>query len=188
MTDGLVQVTVAKHVGLQTLRLADSVILPINTTHYAYELEVYLQKYVVLVYRLSAVDSTPCFCRVEALNLTSELDFSSLRRSIKALQAASLRLDQDKLFAERQLHHVCRKRQHISIRRRMWSNLRKALGGQGDGENHSAQSRCTRALNRVKRANTKLASFERGFTSEEGIKGREWCRHLGVAPGKWTGW
>ena len=33
--------------------------------------------------------------------------------------------------------------------------------------------------------NKKLASFERGFLSDAGIKDREWYRHLGVAPGKW---
>ena len=36
-------------------------------------------------------------------------------------------------------------------------------------------------------ANKKLVGFERGFISEEGIKEREWYRHLGVAPGKWLG-
>jgi N-acetylated-alpha-linked acidic dipeptidase len=40
------QVAVAKHLGLQVLRLADSIILPINTTHYAYELETYLERQV----------------------------------------------------------------------------------------------------------------------------------------------
>lgn len=39
------QVAVAKHLGLQTLGLADSVVLPINTTHYSLELEAYLEKY-----------------------------------------------------------------------------------------------------------------------------------------------
>ena len=38
------QVAVSKHLGLQTLRLASSPILPFNTTHYAYELESYLQR------------------------------------------------------------------------------------------------------------------------------------------------
>ena len=37
-------VAVAKHLGLQTLRLADSIVLPINTTHHALELEKYLNK------------------------------------------------------------------------------------------------------------------------------------------------
>ena len=38
------QVAIAKHLGLQTLRLTDSIVLPINTTHHAFELEKYLNK------------------------------------------------------------------------------------------------------------------------------------------------
>jgi hypothetical protein len=38
------QVAVAKHLGLITLRLADSFVLPLNTTHYSLELEAYLDK------------------------------------------------------------------------------------------------------------------------------------------------
>jgi len=38
------QVAVAKYLGLQTLRLSTSPILPFNTTHYAYEIESYLEK------------------------------------------------------------------------------------------------------------------------------------------------
>ena len=37
------------------------------------------------------------------------------------------------------------------------------------------------------KVNKKLIAFERGFISEDGIKDREWYRHLGVAPGKWLG-
>ena len=44
-----------------------------------------------------------------------------------------------------------------------------------------------RAFKRVQNINRKLAAFERGFISPEGIKDREWYRHLGVAPGKWLG-
>jgi N-acetylated-alpha-linked acidic dipeptidase len=44
-----------------------------------------------------------------------------------------------------------------------------------------------KAVKAVRRINQKLASFERGFIHEEGIKDREWYRHLGVAPGKWLG-
>ena len=43
------------------------------------------------------------------------------------------------------------------------------------------------AAQRVQRANAKLVAFERGFISEDGIKEREWYKHLGVAPGKWLG-
>jgi len=38
------QVAVAQHLGLLTLRLADSIILPLNTTQYALELDSYLDK------------------------------------------------------------------------------------------------------------------------------------------------
>lgn len=43
------------------------------------------------------------------------------------------------------------------------------------------------AAKAVRKINQKLASFERGFIHEAGIKDREWYRHLGVAPGKWLG-
>ena len=39
----VLQVAVAKHLGLMTLRLADSPLLPINTTHYAHEMFKYLE-------------------------------------------------------------------------------------------------------------------------------------------------
>ena len=35
-------VAVAKHLGLVALRMTDSIILPLNTTHYALELDNYL--------------------------------------------------------------------------------------------------------------------------------------------------
>lgn len=44
-----------------------------------------------------------------------------------------------------------------------------------------------RAMKRVRRANQKLIGFERGFTDEERLKGRQWYKHLGVAPGYWLG-
>jgi N-acetylated-alpha-linked acidic dipeptidase len=37
-----VQVAVSKNLGLQTIRLASALVLPFNTTHYAFELENYL--------------------------------------------------------------------------------------------------------------------------------------------------
>ena len=38
----LYQVAVTKNLGLQTLRLAGALVLPFNTTHYAFELAKYL--------------------------------------------------------------------------------------------------------------------------------------------------
>jgi N-acetylated-alpha-linked acidic dipeptidase len=47
--------------------------------------------------------------------------------------------------------------------------------------------RFIKAVKRVRAVNQKLAAFERGFISKDGIPEREWYRHLGVAPGKWLG-
>lgn len=41
---------------------------------------------------------------------------------------------------------------------------------------------------RVAAANSRLTYFERGFIDEEGIKGREWFKHVVYAPGLWTGY
>lgn len=43
------------------------------------------------------------------------------------------------------------------------------------------------AVRRVLAVNKKLKSFEQGFISVDGIKDREWYKHLVVAPGKWLG-
>lgn len=47
--------------------------------------------------------------------------------------------------------------------------------------------RLLEAIKRVQVVNHKLIEFERGFISKEGVKDREWYKHLGVAPGKWLG-
>ena len=45
LTDHESQVAVARHLGLQTLKLSSSPLLPFNTSHYAFELEYYLDRY-----------------------------------------------------------------------------------------------------------------------------------------------
>ncbi|KAJ2916443.1 hypothetical protein MD484_g3989, partial [Candolleomyces efflorescens] len=45
-----------------------------------------------------------------------------------------------------------------------------------------------KAVKRVQAVNKKLIAFERGFISKNGIKHREWFKHLGVAPGTWLGY
>lgn len=52
---------------------------------------------------------------------------------------------------------------------------------------HCLPPKLIKALKIVRKINQKLASFERGFIHEDGIKDREWYKHLGVAPGKWLG-
>lgn len=60
---------------------------------------------------------------------------------------------------------------------------------------HSPRSRCMNRSSRVlpvladiRRLNRQLMSFEQGFIDKQGLSGREWYRHLGVAPGRWLGY
>ncbi|KAG2200181.1 hypothetical protein INT47_009819 [Mucor saturninus] len=43
-------------------------------------------------------------------------------------------------------------------------------------------------VKRLTKINHRLANFERGFVDQEGIKGREWFKHVVYAPGLWTGY
>lgn len=56
-----------------------------------------------------------------------------------------------------------------------------------DDKRKRLHKKLLKAVKRVRAANKKLVAFERGLISEEGIKDREWYKHLGVAPGKWLG-
>ncbi|KAH9077021.1 Zn-dependent exopeptidase [Lactarius deliciosus] len=225
-------VAVAKNLGLQTLRLATALVLPFNTTNYAFELEYHLNK----VERLAASSAT-------TPNLVP------LRAAIKSLQFASLEFDAEKFRAELILKRLIREwqksrqsqhqRKHSCFRCLM-RRLRRFFTAEtheppaeiegrpdkngvdtgihriDDGVNveggdwphlptphrpkhphwphwpphkprHPPRALIA-AAKAVRKINQKLASFERGFIHEDGIKDREWYRHLGVAPGKWLGY
>ncbi|THH11530.1 hypothetical protein EW145_g577 [Phellinidium pouzarii] len=242
-------VAVAQNLGLLALRFADAIILPLNTTQYALELDDYLD--VVEEISLAQAESP---------------DLSALRRSIKNLQKASFALDAEKEEAEARLRELLDEMRKNILRshkkdmhrhRKLWCRMRSFVmrffgfntspshhdknhvhslnmpsssssyrGIQGcnvGGEdarsaeegvevelaphnrhphvpspdrkgsahhsyNHVPIHKFIRAAKRVRRANKKLSSYERGFISEDGIKDREWYLHLGVAPGKWLGY
>ncbi|KAJ7228374.1 hypothetical protein GGX14DRAFT_692427 [Mycena pura] len=109
-------VAAAKFIGLELLRLSSAVVLPLNTTHYSYELVNYLNG-------------------IEGMVLDSSIsvDLSPLRKSITALQAASHSLDFEKASAERELRSIIRKwakRQHKLKKklRKAWCRLKKIFG------------------------------------------------------------
>ncbi|KAI0720289.1 Zn-dependent exopeptidase [Cerioporus squamosus] len=118
-------VAIAKHLGLQTLRLTDSIVLPINTTHHAFELEKYLDK-------------------VESIASTTSLDvdFTGLRNAIQSLQKTSLKLDIEKDAAEKKLRKLLHRfaRRHFIRRKihRALCKLRKLFGK--DCPSHDAPS------------------------------------------------
>ncbi|KAJ3759395.1 Zn-dependent exopeptidase [Lentinula raphanica] len=192
-------VAVAKYLGLVTLRLTGSVILPLNTTHYAYEIENYLDK----------VESQ---LTLQEQPTKVEVDLSPLRGSIHSLQAASQALDYEKLMAERELKKILKKwHKKASKLRKLKKKARKAycrmlkkvfgkkchrhskelyLDTQQEDSNRRAHlmPKIFKAIKRVRAVNQKLVAFERGFISEDGLPEREWYKHLGVAPGRWLGY
>ena len=231
------QVTVAQHLGLQLLRIADSWVLPINTTHYSIELQSYLDKSAPAC--LTSFSSfSILFPRVEDLadksSIKSKVDFHKLRNSLSELREASLRLDEERVYAYWQLKKALWKLHHRrAIRhwfRRTYCKVRRWFGkkchpkhghghkhkqrigrfprwieeqgeqgsghrgshhrsGHNLGHGHCDHGRKEVALaaKHVRDVNNRLSKFEQGFISEDGIKDREWYRHLGVAPGKWLG-
>ncbi|EGO02058.1 hypothetical protein SERLA73DRAFT_177776 [Serpula lacrymans var. lacrymans S7.3] len=117
------RVAVAKSLGLLTLRLADSIVLPLNTTQYAYELDLYLD-------------------RVEDAALSQDAlpKLKDLRKAITKLQSASLKLDKEKAAAEKNFRKILKRfargrRFHAAVKRAIkW--LKKHLGLGKDDANH----------------------------------------------------
>jgi len=99
-------VAVAKQLGLQILRISDAIVLPLNTTHYSYELESYLDKVEAIAQKLSL-----------------DVDLSRLRGSIRSLQYNSLKLDKEKIHAEKALKRLIRNWKHRHSRRMHFRKL-----------------------------------------------------------------
>ncbi|KAJ7065233.1 Zn-dependent exopeptidase [Mycena amicta] len=205
---------VAKHLGLMLLRLTDSIIVPLNTTHYTLELNDYLEEVEAIV------AGTP---------LAEEMapDFTLLRVAISDLTKASIELDTEKEEAEKEFLKLLSqlpkfprglRRRHCSgFGRYMRRFVKRVLGVTPHAWNHSSSLhvpaaweeyldgqffttegprlprvpplfKFIKAARRVTKANKKLEAFERGFIAEEGIQGREWYRNKVVAPGRWKGY
>ena len=167
-------IAIAKHLGLQLLRLSDDWILPFNTTHYSYELEEQVKHVETIVSKFAY-----------------ELDLSSLKKNVQELQAASINLDAERTKAERQLRAAIIHYYHyhyISDKvRKAICKLKRALGKKCDVSGRRSR-KLVEAIERVQAVNHKLIAFERGFISKDGLKGREWYKHLGIAPGRWLGY
>lgn len=185
--------------------------------------------------------SIPRF-RVESIVSVASLDvdLTSLKKSIRALQKSSIALDKERGKAKKDLRILVKKWRRHSRRRRIRKFVKKALckvkktfgrecscphkdlGGfkatpaaqhagvddqilgllLHEGSNDLfTQSRLQfghhhrpplkqfkKLLKRIQTINKKSSAFERGFISKDGIKDREWYKHLAVAPGKWLGW
>ncbi|WVO22095.1 uncharacterized protein IAS62_003420 [Cryptococcus decagattii] len=191
----------AKVIGLILLRLADGLILPLNTTQYTRDLEYYLEK----VQNISKIDLE-----------TSEIDFEPLADAIKAAQTASGKLDKRRHKALKKLRKLMRKLEHgkgsivtTVLRGCGWRtggkeveyNLQTWEEGPKEGifpfphpklpvpfPTPRKYREINNILKEIRIINKKLQNFECGFLSEDGLKDREWYKHKGTAPGLWLGY
>ncbi|KAF5340153.1 hypothetical protein D9758_016846 [Tetrapyrgos nigripes] len=88
---------IAKHLGLMSLRLTDGIILPLNTTQYAFELNSYLD----------VIESLPLPSNISHSDLAP--DFARLRASFARLQGASIAMDKEKKEAEKKFLELLEK-------------------------------------------------------------------------------
>lgn len=145
--------------GLVTLRASQSLFAPINTTVYASELSNYFSKIEKL-----ASDA----------HLSPSVNLTALRTSISAVQRASSDLDVERADVQTKIEKLFNGG-GLPYHARLVAQLDK-----------NAELR--ELLVRVQKVNERLRKFERGFIDEKGLPGREWYRHLGVAPGRWLGY
>ncbi|KDN35445.1 hypothetical protein RSAG8_11583, partial [Rhizoctonia solani AG-8 WAC10335] len=162
------RVAIAKYWGLVLLRIADSFILPLDTTQYALELDDYLNKVDLL---LPTLPGAP--------------DITQLRDAIKKVQEASKNLDLHKAQVHGRLHDYIN-RTRDSNKQDARALVQQALGSFSSERSGTAELK--ELLGEIRSINKKLFNFERGFISEAGLPGREWYRHMIVAPGKWIGY
>ncbi|WWD17285.1 hypothetical protein CI109_101725 [Kwoniella shandongensis] len=196
----------AKVVGLTLLRLADSIVLPLNTTQYAQELGFYVKE----VERI-AKDS----------KLEAEIHLSSLSAAIESVKTASSDLDAQRHAALAKLRELLPKphQDRASLLGRVnhlcgggASHETKPLAQMQQWEDQVDQSSLRdlprvpelphlprlpnpdhvkdikAVLKEIRAINKKLQHFESGFLSEKGLKDREWYKHKGTAPGLWLGY
>ncbi|OCF36828.1 membrane protein [Kwoniella heveanensis BCC8398] len=189
----------AKVIGLFTLRMADTLILPLNTTQYARDLAYYLEK-------VEAV--------LDENNFSNKINLDSLASSIKSVQSASATLDEQRAKALEKLRKLLPKPKHFKPS--FWQRLAPSLScAHASAEMQGAQlptwddkqedvgavvkewprlpspsklKEIKKVLKEIRSINKKLQHFEHGFISEEGITSREWYKHKGVAPGYWLGY
>ncbi|WRT66400.1 uncharacterized protein IL334_003356 [Kwoniella shivajii] len=193
----------AKVIGLLLLRLADTLILPLNTTQYARDLGYYLEKVEVIANSTSLLDS---------------INFSTLSKSIESIQESSIKLDTERVEVLEKLRKLLpkpkseKKRSFISrlFNKKCSSHNQEDLDIQIQTWESAERTELElprlphlpiprlpspdkikeikKVLGEIRVINKKLQKFEYGFISTDGLKDREWYKHKVTAPGLWLGY
>ncbi|KIM91172.1 hypothetical protein PILCRDRAFT_1366 [Piloderma croceum F 1598] len=202
-------VAVARHLGLLILRLTDAIILPLNTTQYVLELHQYLDHAEMIAstasieHDFSAVRKAINHLQSASADLDdekkeAEMCFRDLLGKLHRRGSCRRRkfrrvVDWIKWLFGVRPHH---RHQHHRFGPNYWTDVAFGTAKIVVPDVHERHHRSPEflvhnlieAAKRVRRANQKLIAFERGFISKEGIRNREWYKHLGVAPGLWLGY
>lgn len=144
--------------GLASLRLADSPVLPINVTAYSIELASYAAK-------------LPGY--VDALALT-EAEKEKINLDLKKLDEVIARIQKGAATVDGEIKDVL-------------SQL-DTLSTATSGHHRRSKKEIAHLLLHVRSINRRLQSFEGTFIDEGGLPGRTWYRSLVVAPGRDAGY
>lgn len=150
----------AKIVGLMAIETSTELFPPINVQDYANELSKYLGK----VERLA----------VKKLGIPTGAG-ARQPHWLQRLRLAIHKLDVSARHFEHQKEHLRRKLVHLAEK-----HQRK--------RGKKVEKQIWKVLGEIRGLNKKLQTFEQGLISKEGLKGREWYKHLGTAPGRWLGY
>ena len=154
----------AKIVGLMAIETSTELFAPLNVRDYAAELSKYLAKVESLAAKRLGIPTS--------VGAKQPAWMKHLRASVQKLEASAKHFEQRKVHLRRKLVHLAEK--HAKHHR----------GKAGK----KIEKQIWKVLGEVRAVNRKLQTFEQGLISKEGLKGREWYKHLGTAPGRWLGY
>lgn len=154
----------AKLVGLMAIQSSTQLFAPIDVQDYATELTKYLAKVQTLAAKKLGIPKRAGAKHPRWLK--------NLGRSIHELGASARRFEHRKSHLKAKLLKLAEKHsQHHA-----------------QHESANWQKEIWKVLGEIRVLNKQLQTFEQGFISKQGLKGREWYKHLGTAPGRWLGY
>ena len=180
-------VATAKMFGLAALKTASNLFVPLNITAYAEEVSHYVDKVVSL-----SSDSIS--------NSDEKADFAPLRKSVEQIMFTAEKLDEAKASLASRLDKALKKASEsdaADVASSLKHDKKKHDDGKkkhgphrrpGHGHDRERQREIRQIISEIRAINAKVTKFEQGFISEEGLAGRPWYKHLGVAPGRFLGY
>ncbi|OZJ03890.1 hypothetical protein BZG36_03958 [Bifiguratus adelaidae] len=164
--------------GLMVLELSSNPILPIEPSQYAHDLVDYTDDLKTL--------AAPGVQGIEEdVEASEALKFKKLRKAIEGLHDVASQVDTEKSKLRKALSKIWKKRKEH--RHRHWHHAPKSARPH-DKLDRKTREKARRIFGKVKDMNDRLFQMERGFIDPEGIKGRDWYKHVVYAPGLWAGY